>query len=179
MGKHRSIEFYNLYDTVFDNVVIYNLHEHMEDNMVKDFMCDVVPKADHSCVKLQQQQIELPKVNPSVNLDHDILAVYAHEQGYLDKGVSRQDAVSAIGDYIKRTDKVIPRKCHPDITKQIYDWLIDSEREMFPDKWTPRKIAELNDVYQAYFMKGKLCDVDVEEAMKDQDWCEFFESRRA
>jgi hypothetical protein len=167
-----------LYDPLFENVVVYNLHEHMAENMVKDFMCNVVPQADHSCIKLQQGQIELPKVNPSVDLDHDILAVYAYDQGYVKNGMSRQDAAAAVANHVRKTNKEIPRKCSPDITAQIYDWLINSEREMFDDSWSGSRITELNDSYQAFLKKGKLCDVDVEEAMKDQDWCEFFENIR-
>eukprot|EP00529_Nitzschia_sp_RCC80_P006321 CAMPEP_0113477406 /NCGR_PEP_ID=MMETSP0014_2-20120614/20188_1 /TAXON_ID=2857 /ORGANISM="Nitzschia sp." /LENGTH=1602 /DNA_ID=CAMNT_0000370493 /DNA_START=55 /DNA_END=4860 /DNA_ORIENTATION=- /assembly_acc=CAM_ASM_000159 len=102
VDKHRSIQFFNLYDPLFENVEVYNLHEHMGDNMVKDFMCDIVPEADHSCQKLQQDQITLPKVNPSVNLDHDILAVYAFEEGYVRHDISRKETAVAIADYIRR-----------------------------------------------------------------------------
>jgi hypothetical protein len=142
--------------------------------MVEDFMCDVVPEAKHSCFQLQRGQIHLPKVNPSVNLDYDILAVYAYEQGYVKQGMSRKDTAFAIGEYITRTRKEIPRKCNQDVATKLYEWLVDSEKAMFSDSWTATRMNDLNDSFADFVTKGKICDVDVEEALKDQDWCEFF-----
>ena len=139
-------------------------------------MCDVVPEAEHSCQKLQQGMITLPKVNPSVNLDHDILAVYAYEEGYIRHDISRKDTVAAISDFIERTGKDTPRKCKEEVSAKIYDWLLSSEKRMFSDSWTATLLNEMNQSFTDFLNKGKLCDVDVQEALKDQEWSDFFGS---
>lgn len=172
--KHRSVEFYHLYTPLFDNVVIYDMHQ--EGDLVTNFMCDVIPRADHTCLKLKHNKIDLPTVNPSVDLDHDILAVYAYDKGYVDKSLSRREVVNAVGKFVKESDKSLPRACHPGISKQIYDWLVASEEEMFADSWSPTRSAEMTASFKTFFAKGKLCDVDVDEALRDQDWVNFFHS---
>ena len=144
--------------------------------MVKDFMCDVVPEANHSCQKLQLGQTTLPKVNPSVNLDHDILAVYAFEEGYVRRGISRKETTAAVADYVKRTGKEISRKCKEEVSAKIYEWLLDSEKTMFSESWTATMLNDMNESFSAFVQKGKLCDVDVVETLKDQEWSEFFGS---
>lgn len=172
--KHRSVEFHHLYTPLFDDVVVYNMHQ--DGDLVTNFMCDVIPRADHTCLHLTTNKIQLPTVNPSVDLDNDILAVYAYDHGYVDKSLSRREVVNAVGKYVKQHDKTIPRACHPGISKQIYDWLLASEKELFINEWSSKREDELADSFKAFFEKGKLCDVDVEEALQDQDWVEFFES---
>jgi hypothetical protein len=62
------------------------------------------------------------------------------------------------------------------MAKEIYDWLISSEEAMFEDNWSPKRYQELTDAFEAFFNKGNLCDVDVEETMRDQEWVDFFQS---
>lgn len=175
--KHRSVQFYHLYAELFgkDKITIYDMHQEGAD-LVTDFMCDVIPRADHSCLKLKDHEIEPPKTNPSVNLDHDILSVYAYDQGYVDKSLSRRQVVDAVGKYVKESDKTLPRVCHPGLAKEIYEWLVASEEAMFADDWSPSRYEKMTEAYETFFATGKLCDVDVEEAMRDQEWVDFFQS---
>jgi hypothetical protein len=175
--KHRSVQFYRMYAEQFgkDKIKIYDMH-HEGADLVIDFMCDIIPQADHSCLKLKEHEIMPRKTNPSVNLDHDILSVYAYDQGYVDKSLSRRQVVDAVGKYVKKSDKTLPRVCHPGMAKEIYDWLISSEEAMFEDNWSPKRYQELTDAFEAFFNKGNLCDVDVEETMRDQEWVDFFQS---
>ncbi|KAG7338714.1 hypothetical protein IV203_037316 [Nitzschia inconspicua] len=174
VGKHRSVEFYHLYAPLFDNVIFYDMHK--EGDFVTNFICDVIPRADHTCLKLKNNKIQLPPENPSVTLDHDILAVYAYDKGYVDKSLSRPKVVAAIGQYVKESNKILPRSCHPGTSKQIYDWLLATEEEMFPDSWSSTRQEELAESFKTFFRKGVMCDVDTEEVLRDQDWIDFFQS---
>lgn len=175
--KHRSVKFHHLYAELFgkDKITIYDMH-HEGADLVTDFMCDVIPRADHSCLKLKDHEIDPPKTNPSVILDHDILSVYAYDQGYVNKSLSRRQVADAVGKYVKEFNKTLPRVCHPGLAKEIYEWLVASEEAMFADDWSPIRYEQMTDAYETFFAKGKLCDVDVEEAMRDQEWVDFFQS---
>jgi hypothetical protein len=175
--KHPSVKFYHVYSPLFDNVVIFEKPQ--DEDLVTNFTCDLILKADHTCLKLKNNKVQLPTVNPSVNLDHDILSVYAYDKGYVDKSLSRREVVNAVGDYVKASTKNIPRSCHPGISKKIYDWLVASETEMFADEWSPERNAEMTESFNAFVATGKMCDVDVEEALRDQDWVDFFQNLRS
>jgi hypothetical protein len=172
--KHRSVDFYNIYAKLFDDVIVYDMHA--DGDLVTNFMCEIIPQADHSCIQLQEHKIALPTVNPSVNLDHDILAVAAHEQGYIHGKITRREAVDAVAKHVKATGKKLPQKCNDSIINQMYDWLERSEKYMFADEWTEERNAAMNESFQTDLAKGKLCDVDVEEIFKDEEWIHFFNS---
>jgi hypothetical protein len=172
--KHPSVKLYRLYTPLFDNVVIFDMHQ--DGDLVTNFMCNVILKADNTCLKLKGNKIQLPIANPSVNLGHDILSVYAYDKGYVDKSLSRQEVVKAVGEYVKESDKSIPRYCHPGISKKMYDWLVASEVEIFGNEWSPERNTEMTESFNAFFATGKMCDVDAEEALRDQDWVNFFQS---
>ena len=174
VSKHRSVEYYNLYKSKFSNVLIHNMHEGSD--LVTMFFCDIIVDATESCQKLQNNKVELPKVNPSVNLDHDILAVYAYNQGLVETTLSRQEVTAAVTEYVKRSGKIVPRACNNNITGEIHDWLLESERLMLADTWSSSKEEELKQIFESYMAKGKLCNVDCEAILHDEDWLLFFRS---
>jgi hypothetical protein len=174
VSKHRSVEYYNLYKSKFSNVMIHNMHEGSD--LVAKFFCDIIVDTTESCQKLKNKEVELPKVNPSVNLDHDIIAVYAYDQGLVETALSRQEVTAAVTEYVKRSGKIVPRACNNNITGEIHDWLLDSERLMLANTWSLSKEEELNQIFESYMAKGKLCDVDCEAILHDEDWLRFFRS---
>lgn len=177
VDMHRSIKFYNLYNESFKNDVrLYNMHN--EGDLVTDFICNIIG-ATNACKKYQNnlEVYEIKENNSSIDLDHDIVAVHAYEQGHIDKTLTRTGVSEAVTTYIKESGKIIPRKCEPEVTDQIRNWLVDSEKVMSGDQnWSKIKEDELLQVYESYTTKGKLCDVDKDAILLDQDWLHFFHS---
>jgi hypothetical protein len=177
VDMHRSIQFYNLYNESFKNDVrLYNMHN--EGDLVTDFICNIIG-ATNACKKYQNnlEVYEIKENNSSIDLDHDIVAVHAYEQGHIDKTLTRTGVSEAVTTYIKESGKIIPRKCEPEVTDQIRNWLVDSEKVMSGDQnWSKIKEDELLQVYESYTTKGKLCDVDKDAILLDQDWLHFFHS---
>jgi hypothetical protein len=174
VSKHRSVEYYELYKSKFNNIYVHNMHEGSD--LVYKFFCDIITDARDSCQKLKNNEVELPKVNPSVNLDHDILAVYAYDQGLVDTTLSRQEVRAAVTAFVKSSGKIIPRACDNYITDEIHDWLLESEKLMLADTWSSAKADELHQLFESYVLKGKLCNVDSEAILHDEDWLRFFRS---
>jgi hypothetical protein len=176
VNQHRSIKFLETYKNHFQNIIIYDMHKENAD-LVVDFMCDIL-HATESCDRLRNHDVELPKtVNPSINLDHDIIGVYAHEKGLIKDTLYRKDVAAAITKYMKQhPGKQLPRKCDVDVTDQILNWLVDSEKIMFSDIWTSERERFLKELVQSYVSKGLLCDVDVEAAINDDELKSFFQS---
>ena len=172
VSKHRSISFMNIYKPYFSNIVVHNMHQ--DGDLVTNFMCDSVPDADHSCNQLRKQG-QLPRDNMSVNLDYDILAVKARENGLIMENLSRKEVVYTIGKFIERTGKLIPRACDANMINEIQHWLLDSEEAMFTDSWSDQRAHDLEETFDSYLQKGKLCDIDFDQVFSDMQWLNFFE----
>ena len=173
VGHHRSVEYYNLYKDVFDDVRVYNMHT--GGDIVTDFFCDIID-TPNTCKRLQNDEVEMSEVNLSVNLHHDILATFFYDQGLIRKGLSRQSVVAAIGDFVNQSKKEIPRKCDDAVTSQIFRWLVESERIMMKESWTDGSEDELRTLFDAYVAKGKICDLDRDAVLQDEGWQSFFRS---
>lgn len=173
VSHHRSIEYYNLYKGSFDDVKVYNMHT--DGDIVTNFFCSVLD-TPNTCQKLHNKEVEFSEVNASVNLSHDILATYFYDQGLIDNSLSRQQVVAMIGDFVKDSQKDIPRKCDQSILTQIFDWLVASEKIMMSESWTASSEAELLAVFDAYVANGKICDLDRETVLQDEEWRSFFQS---
>ena len=172
--KHRSIEYYNLYTKSFDNVLFYNMHQ--GGSMVMNLICNIFG-ASHACAIIQSNEIEIEKVNSSVNLDLDILSVYAYEKGLVSKSLSRQKVLEAVTNHVHDSDKILPRNCDLEMIEQIREWLVDTEKIMVGEaEWSNAKESELLELFNTYVAKGKMCDVDVDAVLADEDWVHFFQS---
>ena len=172
--RHRSVELVNAYEPLFNKVVVHSMHQ--EGDLVTNFMCDSVPEATNCCNRLRKGALEIPLENASVNLDHDIIAVEARNRGMLQKRLSRPEVVAAVSTFIEKTNKEIPRKCDHEMIEEIRGWLLDSEKELFYENWTEDQTSELQQIYDVYLEKGKLCDVDLTKVFADEDWMDFFAS---
>ena len=84
--------------------------------------------------------------------------------------------VTEVTKYVKESGKTLPRRCEIGIIDQIRDWLLDSEKAMLPDKWSPDNRDALEKTFNSYYPNGKLCDVDIEKVLSSNDWVEFFSS---
>jgi hypothetical protein len=169
---HRSIGYYNLYKTMFENVLLYNVHQ--EGSMVTDFVCNVLGAA-HACDRIENHEIDIQKINGSVHLEHDIVSVYAYEQGLVPKTLSRAEVVEAVTKHVRESGKTIPRNCNPIMINRIRDWLVDTERIMVgKHDWSDATEKELLESYNSFVVQGKMCDVDTEAILSDKNWLRFF-----
>jgi hypothetical protein len=125
--QHRSIGWYYLYKEVFDNVVLYNIHDRPKGTMIDDFFCNVL-EANTSCEKIRNNEIPALDNNESVNLDLDILSVYAYGKGLIPKSAKRKEVVEAILRHIKETGKVLPRNCDLKMKDEIRYLLVETEK---------------------------------------------------
>ena len=172
--KHRSIEYYNLYRELFDYVIFYNMHQ--EGSVAEDFLCNIL-EADVNCERLRNKEITLRTVNGSVNLDLDILAVHAYEKGLIHKSATRQQVVEAIANRIQETGANLPRVCDSQMNKEILDWLIETEKIMVgPTDWCDTDAVDLMQLYNSFLATGKLCSVDADAVLADEEWSRFFKS---
>lgn len=174
VSKHRSIAFYNTYKPLFGNVLVYNIHQ--EGGLVVNFMCGVIQDSPTACDQVRSPDWKFPKMNPSVNLNHDILAVHAYDQGLVKKSLSRKEVVDAVAQFMTESDKILPLKCDNDTINQIGDWLVDSEMNVLGKSWHPSMEADLRVMYESYVVAGEICDVDFEVLLGDEDWTQFFKS---
>ena len=176
VNKHRSIEYYNLYRKSFHNVRLHNMHREGGGDIVTDF-CHIIG-ANNTCTEYQNNiALYQEEINSSVNLDHDIIAVHAYQNGLINKALTRKDVTTAVTSYIRESGKVVPRKCDRIVIDQIRNWLVDSEKNIvFEDKMSDNNEKQLLQIYELYVNKGKLCDMDKEAILVDQDWLDFFHS---
>jgi hypothetical protein len=175
--KHRSIGWYYLYKEQFDNVVLYNIHERPKGGIVEDFVCNVL-EAKNSC-SIYRSRESWPEIdtNESVNLDLDILSVYAYEKGLIPKSAKRKEVVEAVASHIKETGKILPRNCDLKTKDEIRFLLVETEKIMVgADNWSDAKEAELLEEYKTFMEKGKMCNVDGEAVLADEEWVSLFQS---
>jgi len=146
--------------------------------MIDDFFCNVL-EANTSCKKIRNNEIPPIDTNESVNLDLDILSVYAYEKGLIPKSAKRKEVVEAIFRYTKETGKVLPRNCDLKMKDEIRYLLVETEKIMVgvgSDSWSDGKEAELLEEYNTFMEKGKMCNVDGEAVLADEEWVSFFQS---
>jgi hypothetical protein len=167
-NQHPSVHFMNVWEDAFpDKVAIYNMHQ--DGDLVTNFMCQMIPEAKKSCNALQNG-IDLPLENPSVKIEHDIIAVAAYERGLIAKDTTRPEAMDRITQFVNENGMVVPRICNDEVSNQILEWLLQSEDVMLKHS----NPGELRGLFDAYKSSGKLCDVDVEIVLSDDKWINFF-----
>lgn len=175
VSKHRSVALYNTYKQLFSRVIVYDMH-HPQFDIVTDFMCGVISDAPETCQRLRCQEVPFSIINPSVHLEYDIVAVHAYDQGFVDKGLSRVDTVSAVARFVEKTGMKILHRCETNVTSQIWDWTLGTEREMFWETWSSSNEEELLHSFESHVARGKICDVDKEAVLANEVWINFFRS---
>ena len=90
----------------------------IEVDLMTNFVCNGMIVVNHTCsyIKNNQRRKEAAAVNSSVDLGHEILAVYAHESGLIPQDWKRQATVAKIKQFIQRNEiNNFPTRC-PNIT---------------------------------------------------------------
>jgi hypothetical protein len=153
--------------------------------MVTNFACQVLPNAPHTCeaAKALQPADKSPSMNQQALSDQfaeaDILAVRAREKGLVGKDATRTALRASILHRLRSTPtKVLARICVSGVTKQLYDWMIESEKATIGDRFNPKRIAGINEDFQQLLESGKLCALDVEKELADGYWTGIFREHR-
>jgi len=182
---------------------------HKDEHLTTNLVCNALNGATHTCSglrKYDEQDHQSPRVkkNASVNLDYDILAVFACENGLVDKSYNRRDVTSAIKKYVKKNDLSLPKKCpNATVLEYMYNWSLESEQwaisaieqtntigtgmQMEQQRTIGEleiEIKPLNEEHQLDFdadwehhlRAKKFCTADgVETFKQDEQWQKFFE----
>eukprot|EP00536_Pseudo-nitzschia_multiseries_P010303 jgi/Psemu1/202910/e_gw1.309.28.1 len=174
VSTHRSITFKNTYEPFFDRIELYN--EDQEGDLVTNFMCQMVPEATTTCNNLKQGKVDIAIENAGEKVEHDILSVHAYENGLVDQNLSRPLVVSQVRNHIQQSGISLPRRCDTEVISQIHAWLLDSEKLLFREKWSPSASDALEIKFNSDSSTGELCDIDVEKILAEEDWIDFFGS---
>ena len=121
------------------------MNTHKDEHLTTNLVCKGLNGATHTCSGLrkyddqdhQRSRVKrrLRNRNASVNLDYDILAVFAYENGLVDKSYNRLDVTSAIKKYVKT------KKCpNATVLEYMYNWSLESEQ------WAISTIEQTNSI---------------------------------
>ena len=192
---------YNKWNTCADSVTIVNYHENkvldqrngtlIEVDLMTNFVCNGMIGANRTCsyIKNNQRKEAASTKNPSVDLGHEILAIYAHESGLIPQDWKRQATVAKIKQFIQRNEmNNVPMRC-PNAT--IYEKIYEESLKV--EKWAIARIENqdqpplfdtLDSVKQQQFDLGwqhlidqkTFCTLDVVKVSKKEEWQKFFAS---
>jgi hypothetical protein len=174
--EHISMHLRDRYISSFDEVNFYPYHELAD--LEKNFVCKIVPGAIQTCESAKNSEKNTNEVSSlsTEYTDGDILAVNAYEKGLIKKGLDREHVADAIRNRLRSTGKNLARVCVSEVTKKLYDWMIDSEKSMLGSRWSSKRIAGINIDFQSFLESGKLCALDVEKELQNESWIAFFRS---
>ena len=166
-----------------------------------DFICDTLQggrnetcqhysqKADgeFSDVEEGKNATRRLNANTSKDLNHDIIAVYAYQNGYFTterKGkFERQDVVKAVEQHFLNNDISYPLKCpEQSMLDEIYNVSLKGEEWYFSivennqgkNGLTEIQLKDFNADWKNTVDAKTFCAVDVEEVFKNQQWKSFF-----
>ena len=158
------------------------------DGLISSFLCDILPKADHSCQysrKMEKDESTAERVlNPSSDhpLFYDALAIAAYEAGLINGTLYKRPEVA---DIIQHHHMVtlnmsssfdLPLTCP---TQSQYDGMLNLslslEKELVPQFANlPSTEVEHRSSFWKQVETKKFCWIDTESVLKDATWLEFF-----
>ncbi|KAG7338715.1 hypothetical protein IV203_037317 [Nitzschia inconspicua] len=179
---HLSTHLLSRYASAFNEVFMDDPYE--DSNPIQRFVCGSIPKAVRTCNSFNDASSIIATVESDNRLhdavaviEADILAVSAWQQGLLRNGLLRHTVVGAIQQRIESEGgSALPRTCNVDMTEQLHELVIESEKVALGSNWRPKRITRISADFEDFLKAGKLCDVDLDKALHDDDWVEFFQS---
>jgi len=128
------------------------------------------------------------KANTSKDLNHDIIAVYAYQNGYFTteqkRKFERQDVVKAVEQHFLNNDISYQLKCpEQSMLDEIYNVSLKGEEWYFSivennnqgkNGLTEIQLEDFNVDWKKTVDAKTFCAVDVEEVFKNQQWKGFF-----
>lgn len=168
---------------------IVSLYE--EGSLVENFVCQAMVGAKHACNTLKSPSsnnsteldaIRLLNANESINLDHDILAVYAYQKGLVNKKFTRVQVANAVELHAQSLDEegiqYFQSCLNNDMTRFLRRWSLEYE------EWALGKLpgeiefisdlTDFNNDWLSVLKSNKLCSIDAEKTLAMQPWKDFF-----
>ena len=135
-------------------------------------------------------------LNPSVPLEHEILAVYAYENGFLasppngtNTSLRRHQVVEAIGQHVALNAISYPMKCPDYETLELFynislkgeEWYLTLQecQDNYCAADPMFDMSAFDADWEEHLNGNKLCEIDVHAVMKDEKWQSFFSSLQA
>ena len=109
-----------------------------------------------------------------------MLAVYAHEQGFVAPGYERQDVIEKIKLFMDGGELEFPLKCpNSTVLDSIYQWSRDSETWAMSiikstTSLSDQERADFDQDWETTLDSKIFCGVDVEEVLNQEEWQAFF-----
>jgi hypothetical protein len=162
----------------FASVVLWNLHA--SNNLVASFTCDVL-KTFKAC----QESLSIssiPRVNPSVPLEYDMLATAAAQNGWVNLTLDRVNVANWTRVHHEQVLGKGPRDfailCP---SQQELNGLLDASKNYehmllteFYESSQGRRQLEAD--FETAVQRKKYCSIDTDTVLKDPTWQQFFRS---
>ena len=200
---------YNVWKNCSDGIKIFNIQDSKINNkrgievdgyLLTNFSCKAIKGAKNTCsgvlINLNKNGTDKGSTdNTSVNLNYDILAVYAYENCFVANNSSRPELAGEIKRFVSSYEGGLvnfPMKC---TNSTILDYIYNSylKNELWALSVIERQDAKLNNIEDWYVIKplaaeqqnnfdniwrhsldgNKFCVVDVKDVMKQDEWKKF------
>jgi hypothetical protein len=166
-----------------NDVVVWNLHANDYSNIVESFFCDVLTGAVKTCAESQRLRAkDIPRANPSMPLEYDMLAVAAAEQGLVNLTFVRANVaiVAQVQQehFLGKTARDFAMKCLPrHELEPLLQTAIQYESELLPEFHSSKlgRVA-LKASFELAVQDKKYCSVDTETVLQDPAWQAFFQN---
>ena len=172
---------YNVVDRVekhFDHIELVNMHNEKDNN--EELYCEVMPNADRTCEALKTSESDMIKNGHKVLIYED-LAYNAMKQGLIDIHTDHQlqEVTIAVQEYQEETLGLTKYDfsliC---LSPEVEDWLLDVsltiEETLLPEFFKTPLGEEALRASFAEQAKTGLCKLDVDAALSDDVWIDFF-----
>lgn len=176
---HPTIYARNLYAQYFSFVSIFDISKYR--NLAANFVCDMLPGANHTCNFFRTGGARRAAVNPSVKHDYDRLSVEAYERGLVDKSLSRKKVAESARIFQMRVRRKeahdLPMTClEEESRREITSLSAEAEIELFQEVLSSEKKAKIRKQCEAAMNSIKFCNVDTGKVLSDPNWVKFFGS---
>ena len=168
----------------YPGVKVFNFHQD-QNNLVGSFYCSVFPgPQSHACA--HRKAIGTPKSgskNLSGSHNYDMLSIAAFDANLINPRVLQRAAVAEAArrhqeEVLSLTDKDFPLTCmSSEQLNTLLEMSLQFEQRMMPEWYkTPRGEKEHREQFKSYVLEQRFCSINATEAIKDENWRNFFRS---
>lgn len=189
--EHLAKRNYDSWTKLSDKTKVRIVSLYEQGGLVENFVCQAMVGAKNACNTLKSSSsnsstemdtIRLLKANESVNLDHDILAVYAYQKSLVNKKFTRVQVVEAVELHAQSLEEegihYVQSCLNNDMTRFLRRWSLEYE------EWALRKLpgeiefindlTDFNNDWQSVLNNNKLCSIDAGKTLALQPWKDYF-----
>jgi len=163
----------------FDNVVLMNMHDKS-----KDFFCDAMPYAHHTCKAIRESADKEKVLNSSVDFIYQDLAYGAFKKGLV--AIKTDSKMNEVAKAVKlfqerklglRSSDFIMTCPSSETKKILLEKSLEFEKSLFPEWFSsPLGEAKLRSDFEKKARSPILCAVDADAVLGEKVWQDFFET---